>query len=131
MPIHLSRTFVLRKLHQLTGIVPLGAFLLEHFYTNSKALMGAVNFNTAVADLQSVPYVLAIEITVIFIPLIYPRGAHYKPEFPNRDDANWLRTTIAEHSGEGPVISYEPVDVSLIKPRRRDYAHAKRETAKI
>jgi succinate dehydrogenase / fumarate reductase, cytochrome b subunit len=71
LPIHLSRTFVLRKLHQLSGIVPLGAFLLEHFYTNSKALSGAANFNTAVADLQSIPYILAIEITVIFIPLIY------------------------------------------------------------
>ena len=57
------------------------------------------------------------------------RGAHYKPEFPSRDDANWLKTTIAEHSGEGPVISYEPVDVSLVKPRRRDYAHTKKETA--
>src|SRR6266542_1075231 len=58
------------------------------------------------------------------------RGAHYKPDFPNRDDANWLKTTIAEYSGEGPVLSYDPVDVSLIKPRRRDYAHAKKETAK-
>jgi succinate dehydrogenase / fumarate reductase, flavoprotein subunit len=58
------------------------------------------------------------------------RGAHYKPEFPNRDDENWLKTTIAEYSGEGPVFSFEPVDVSLIEPRRRDYAHAKKETAK-
>ena len=53
------------------------------------------------------------------------RGAHYKPEFPNRDDANWLKTTIAEYSGEGPVFSYEPVDVSLIQPRARDYSKAK------
>ena len=59
------------------------------------------------------------------------RGAHYKPEFPNRDDENFLKTTIAEFSGEGPVLSYEPVDVSLIKPRKRDYAHAKKETAKV
>jgi succinate dehydrogenase flavoprotein subunit len=58
------------------------------------------------------------------------RGAHYKPEFPERDDENFLKTTIAEYSGEGPVFSYEPVDVSLIKPRRRDYARAKKETAK-
>src|SRR5882672_4766145 len=53
------------------------------------------------------------------------RGAHYKPDFPNRDDENWLRTTIAEYSGEGPVFSYEPVDVSLIPPRKRDYSKAK------
>ncbi len=58
------------------------------------------------------------------------RGAHYKPEFPNRDDEQFLKTTIAEHSGEGPVLSYEPVDVSLIKPRKRDYSKGKQETAK-
>jgi succinate dehydrogenase / fumarate reductase flavoprotein subunit len=55
------------------------------------------------------------------------RGAHYKPDFPNRDDENFLKTTIAEYSGEGPVISYEPVDISLIPPRRRDYSKAKQE----
>ena len=58
------------------------------------------------------------------------RGAHYKPDFPNRDDENFLKTTIAEYSGEGPVLSYEPVDISLIKPRIRDYSHNKQETAK-
>ncbi len=56
------------------------------------------------------------------------RGAHYKPDFPERDDENFLKTTIAEYSGEGPVISYEPVDVSLIPPRKRDYSKAKQET---
>ena len=74
MSIRLSRTFVLRKLHQLSGIVPLGIFLLEHFYTNSKALnahTGAVDFNNAVRDLQAIPYILFIEIGGIFIPLIY------------------------------------------------------------
>jgi succinate dehydrogenase / fumarate reductase, cytochrome b subunit len=68
---HLSRTFVLRKLHQLSGIVPLGLFLLEHFYTNSKALSGRTDFNNAVHDLQSIPYILFVEICGIFIPLIY------------------------------------------------------------
>ncbi|HKO63087.1 MAG TPA: hypothetical protein VJV03_18140, partial [Pyrinomonadaceae bacterium] len=66
-----SRTFILRKLHQLSGLVPLGVFLLEHFYTNSKALGGAAHFNEAVADLQAIPYILLIEIGGIFIPLIY------------------------------------------------------------
>src|SRR5215211_1252331 len=42
------------------------------------------------------------------------RGAHYKPDFPNRDDENFLKTTIAEFSGEGPVFSWEAVDVGLI-----------------
>lgn len=71
MAVSLSRTFVLRKLHQLSGIMPLGIFLLEHFYTNSKALTGAADFNNAVKDLQSIPYILFVEIGGIFIPLIY------------------------------------------------------------
>jgi succinate dehydrogenase / fumarate reductase cytochrome b subunit len=71
LAIRLSRTFILRKLHQLTGIVPLAFFLLEHFYTNSKALTGAHDFNNAVKDLQSIPYILFVEIGGIFIPLIY------------------------------------------------------------
>src|SRR2546421_12933198 len=71
MAVRLSRTFVLRKLHQLTGIIPLGVFLLEHFYTNSKAMTGASDFNNAVKDLQSIPYILFVEIVGIFIPLIY------------------------------------------------------------
>ena len=54
------------------------------------------------------------------------RGAHYKPEFPDRDDENFMKTTIAEYSGEGPVFSYEPIDVSLIQPRKRDYSKAKK-----
>jgi len=71
LAIPLSRTFVLRKLHQLSGIVPLGLFILEHFYTNSKALNGAVAFNKAVEELQSIPYIVLVETFGIFIPLIY------------------------------------------------------------
>lgn len=71
MAISISRTFVFRKLHQLSGIVPLGIFLLEHFYTNSKALSGRDDFNNAVSDLQSIPYLLFVEIGGIFIPLLY------------------------------------------------------------
>jgi succinate dehydrogenase / fumarate reductase cytochrome b subunit len=71
LAIRLSRTFILRKLHQLSGIVPLGLFLLEHFYTNSKSLSGAADFNKAVTELQSIPYILFVEIGGIFIPLIY------------------------------------------------------------
>jgi succinate dehydrogenase / fumarate reductase flavoprotein subunit len=58
------------------------------------------------------------------------RGAHFKPEFPDRDDENFLKTTIAEYSGEGPVFSYDPVDISLITPRKRDYSKGK-QAAKV
>jgi len=49
------------------------------------------------------------------------RGAHYKPEFPRRDDENWLKVTLADYTPEGPKLSYQPVDISLLKPRERRY----------
>ncbi|MGH7543375.1 MAG: succinate dehydrogenase flavoprotein subunit [Gemmatimonadota bacterium] len=49
------------------------------------------------------------------------RGVHLRPDFPDRDDERWLATTIAEWTPEGSRLSYEPVDVSLIPPRPRQY----------
>jgi len=49
------------------------------------------------------------------------RGGHYKPEYPERDDENFLKTTIANWTLNGPELSYEDVDVSLIPPRPRHY----------
>ncbi|MEK4981042.1 succinate dehydrogenase flavoprotein subunit [Bacillus sp. FSL K6-6540] len=53
------------------------------------------------------------------------RGAHYKPEFPDRNDEDFLKTTKATWTPDGPQISYEEVDVSLIPPRIRDYSKDK------
>jgi succinate dehydrogenase / fumarate reductase flavoprotein subunit len=50
------------------------------------------------------------------------RGAHYKPDFPKRNDEEFLKTTKAAWTADGPQISYEEVDVSLIPPRVRDYS---------
>ncbi|HXX27011.1 MAG TPA: succinate dehydrogenase flavoprotein subunit [Terriglobales bacterium] len=51
------------------------------------------------------------------------RGAHYKPDFPERDDKNWLRTTKAYFAPDAdePKFEFEPVDISLIPPRARKY----------
>jgi succinate dehydrogenase / fumarate reductase flavoprotein subunit len=49
------------------------------------------------------------------------RGAHFKPAFPKRDDANWLKTTIASPGADGPAFRYDPVDVSLQAPVERKY----------
>ncbi len=49
------------------------------------------------------------------------RGAHYKPEFPERNDQEWLKTTRAKWTPKGPEFTYDEVDVSLIEPRKRSY----------
>ena len=55
------------------------------------------------------------------------RGAHYKPDFPERNDEEFLKTTMAKFTGpkSAPEFSYEEVDVSLIPPRKRDYSKKK------
>jgi len=57
------------------------------------------------------------------------RGAHFKREFPTRDDERFMKTTIVEYdqATEEPQISYIEFDHSLIKPRPRNYAVAKKE----
>ena len=55
------------------------------------------------------------------------RGAHYKPDFPERNDEEFLKTTMAKFDlkKSAPEFHYEEVDVSLIKPRKRDYSRNK------
>ena len=69
--------------------------------------------------------VLARVITIGALNRNESRGAHYKPEFPDRNDEEWLKTTKAHYEGptEAPRFEYEDVDVSLIEPRVRDYTH--------
>ncbi|MED4600451.1 succinate dehydrogenase flavoprotein subunit [Paenibacillus validus] len=55
------------------------------------------------------------------------RGAHYKPEFPERNDEEFLKTTKAKWTADGPQIEWEDVDVSLIAPRKRDYTTDKKK----
>lgn len=59
------------------------------------------------------------------------RGSHFKPDFPKRDDENWLKHTIATYAPDEPEISYIPVDARHLKPILRDYAHAKRVKPKL
>jgi succinate dehydrogenase / fumarate reductase flavoprotein subunit len=51
------------------------------------------------------------------------RGAHYKPDFPDRNDEKFLKTTKAYFAADAdePRFEFEPVDISMIKPRPRKY----------
>jgi succinate dehydrogenase / fumarate reductase flavoprotein subunit len=49
------------------------------------------------------------------------RGAHFKMDTPDRNDTDWLKTTLAEWTPTGPTFSFEPVDVRYLAPRARKY----------
>lgn len=71
MSMNFSNNFLLRKLHQITGIVPLGLFFAVHMFTNAKAMNGSEVFNDAVGDIHHLPFLLFIEVFGIFLPLLY------------------------------------------------------------
>ena len=71
MAARFGKTFLFRKLHQITGIVPLGLFFAVHMFTNAKAMNGAEVFNEAVADIHHLPFLLFIEVFGIFLPLLF------------------------------------------------------------
>jgi len=49
------------------------------------------------------------------------RGAHYRTDFPERDDDNWLQHTLATCGPEGPALAYKPVTITQWQPQRRAY----------
>ena len=64
-------SFVLRRLHSLTGIIPIGAFLVEHFISNSEATKGIQAYNEQVRFLTGLPFVQVLEWAFIFLPILY------------------------------------------------------------
>src|SRR3974390_1697515 len=64
-------SFIWRKLHSLLGIIPIGAFLLEHLLSNFEALKGPAAYGAQVKFLNSLPLVRVLEWTFIFLPIAY------------------------------------------------------------
>ena len=66
-----GHSFLLRRLHSLSGIIPIGAFLLEHFISNAFATNGPKAYADQVKFLTGLPFVLVLETVGIYIPLLY------------------------------------------------------------
>ncbi|HLY43385.1 MAG TPA: hypothetical protein VKR52_19390 [Terracidiphilus sp.] len=66
-----GNSFIWRKLHSLLGIIPIGAFLLEHLLSNFEALKGPLAYGDQVKFLNALPVVRVLEWVFIFIPIAY------------------------------------------------------------
>src|ERR1700759_5166049 len=66
-----GHSFFWRRLHSLTGIVPIGAFLIEHIVSNFEAVNGPLAYAQQVKFLNSLPLVRVLEWGFIFIPLAF------------------------------------------------------------
>ncbi|MEM1556854.1 MAG: hypothetical protein QXK30_02345, partial [Candidatus Bathyarchaeia archaeon] len=47
--------------------------------------------------------------------------SHYRLDYPNRDDKNWLVHTLAYYTVEGPRLEYTPVTITKWQPTERKY----------
>ncbi|MDA8234718.1 MAG: succinate dehydrogenase cytochrome b558 subunit [Clostridia bacterium] len=63
--------FIIRKIHSLLGIIPIGLFLLEHLFVNSFAGKGPEVFNQKIKFFQELPFLVFIEILFIFAPILF------------------------------------------------------------
>jgi succinate dehydrogenase / fumarate reductase, cytochrome b subunit len=67
--------FLLRRLHSLVGLLPIGAFLVFHLWENSQSRLGAEHYNgVVVANLQGMNYLPLLEVFVIALPLLFHAG---------------------------------------------------------
>ncbi|MFC4737485.1 succinate dehydrogenase cytochrome b558 subunit [Bacillus daqingensis] len=66
-----NREFLYRRLHSLLGVVAIGAFLVVHLTVNWFAVRGEQEYNQAAAFMESLPFRYALEIFIIFLPLIF------------------------------------------------------------
>ena len=63
--------FWLRRLHSLSGVLPIGAFLIEHMTSNAFILAGPAAYNRQIAFLRNLPFVTFMEIFFIALPILY------------------------------------------------------------
>jgi succinate dehydrogenase / fumarate reductase cytochrome b subunit len=95
-----GHSFFWRRLHSLTGIVPVGLFLIEHFISNAFATKGPGAYTKQVEFLSSFPFVVGLELFGIWLPILYHslygfyiwyRGESNVGEYPWA--GNWMYTS--------------------------------------
>ncbi|HYL68671.1 MAG TPA: succinate dehydrogenase [Candidatus Limnocylindria bacterium] len=64
-------SYFLDKLHSLSGVIPIGAYLADHLWSNSYALVSVERYNQVSRDLQQVPWRILVEAGVLWIPILF------------------------------------------------------------
>ena len=68
---NLQSNYFLRRMHSLSGIFPIGIFMVFHLFANSVSIFSADNYNLIINFLRSLPFVELIEWLGIFLPIIF------------------------------------------------------------
>ena len=80
-------------------------------------------FNTSLIETLEVGFGLDLAEVIVAGGLARKesRGAHSRVDYPKRDDAKWLKHTLAVRTAEGPKLSYKPVTITRFQPEARGY----------
>ena len=80
-------------------------------------------YNTNLSDVLEVESMLMVAEVVVAGALARTesRGAHYRRDFPARDDKNWLKHTLAYSGPDGPRLDYSQVTITRYQPAERHY----------
>ena len=96
---------------------------LKQRFKNIKVEDKSRPFNTGMLNALQLDFMLDLaEVTMVCaLPRAESRGAHSRTDYPNRDDQNWLKHTLAYCTKDGPRLEYAPVTVSRWPPVARTY----------
>jgi len=80
-------------------------------------------FNTELLEAREVGYLLDCAEATVAAALARQesRGGHFREDFPERNDTDWLKHSLAYRAEGGPDISYKPVTITKFEPKPRTY----------
>ena len=83
----------------------------------------STRFNTDLTEALEVENVVDLARTIVAGALARQecRGAHFREDHTDRDDANWMKHTLATYTESGPELDYEPVRMTKYEPQERKY----------
>jgi succinate dehydrogenase / fumarate reductase, flavoprotein subunit len=96
---------------------------LKNRYQNVKIDDRGDSFNSDLLEAMELERLLGLAETILISALARQesRGAHFREDYPKRDDKNWLKHTLIRQTDSGPEISYKPVTITRFEPKVRTY----------
>ncbi|MGB6501823.1 MAG: FAD-binding protein, partial [Thermoplasmata archaeon] len=92
-------------------------------FANVRVVDRSKVYNLNLSDALEVGHLLTLAETIVVgaYARTESRGAHARTDYPKRDDAHWMRHTLAEKTPDGPRLSYTPVAYTRWDPKERVY----------
>jgi succinate dehydrogenase / fumarate reductase, flavoprotein subunit len=96
---------------------------LRERFQNVRVVDRSQVYNVNLTDALEVGHMLDLAETIVVgaYARTESRGAHFRTDYPKRDDQHWMRHTIAENGPRGPTLSYSPVTFTRWEPKERVY----------